>query len=78
MATADLSGDGHLAPVVTAAARDRPELAIQRLFTHAFRRLGWGVADQAVSSLTNVAVSLYVVHSVGAAQFGAVSLAYVT
>ena len=78
MATADLSGDGHLAPVATAAARRRPELAIPRLFTHAFRRLGWGVADQAVSSLTNVAVSLYVVHSLGAAQFGAFSLAYVT
>lgn len=78
MAAADLGSDGHLAPVATAAARGRPELAIQRLFTHAFRRLGWGVADQAVSSLTNVAVSLYVVHSIGAAQFGAFSLAYVT
>lgn len=42
------------------------------------RRLGWGVADQAVSSLTNFAVVLYVVRTVGAAQFGAFSLAYVT
>ena len=41
-------------------------------------RLGWGVADQAVSSVTNVAMVLYVAHSVGAAQFGAFSLAYVT
>jgi O-antigen/teichoic acid export membrane protein len=42
------------------------------------RRLGWGLADQAVSSLTNFAVSLYVAHSLGPAQFGAFSLAYVT
>ena len=39
---------------------------------------GWGVADQAVSSLTNSAVSIYVARVLGAAQFGAFSLAYVT
>jgi O-antigen/teichoic acid export membrane protein len=44
----------------------------------AIRRLGWGVVDQAVSSLTNFAVSIYVVSTLGAAQFGAFSLAYVT
>lgn len=42
------------------------------------RRLGWGVADQAVSSLTNFAVSIFVARSVGLVQFGAFSLAYVT
>ena len=42
------------------------------------RRFGWGLADQAVSSLTNFAVSLYVARSLGAVQFGAFSLAYVT
>ena len=42
------------------------------------RGLGWGVADQAVSSVTNFAMVLYVAHTVGAAQFGAFSLAYVT
>jgi O-antigen/teichoic acid export membrane protein len=42
------------------------------------RRLGWGVADQAVSSLTNFAVTVFVAHTLGAAQFGAYSLAYVT
>jgi O-antigen/teichoic acid export membrane protein len=42
------------------------------------RRLGWGVADQAVSSLTNFAVTLFVAHTLGAVQFGAFSLAYVT
>ena len=41
-------------------------------------RLSWGLADQAVSSLTNAAVSLYVVRTLGALEFGAFSLAYVT
>lgn len=41
-------------------------------------RLGWGVADQAVSSLTNVAVSLLLVRVLAPAQFGAYGLAYVT
>jgi O-antigen/teichoic acid export membrane protein len=40
--------------------------------------MSWGVADQVVSSLTNFAISIYVVHTLGAAQFGAFSLAYVT
>jgi O-antigen/teichoic acid export membrane protein len=42
------------------------------------RRFGWGVSDQAVSSLTNAAVSMYVARELGAVQFGAFSLAYVT
>jgi O-antigen/teichoic acid export membrane protein len=52
--------------------------AFWRLPGQAVRRLGWGVADQAVSSLTNFAVSIYVVRELGAVQFGAFSLAYVT
>jgi len=57
----------------------RSRTAAFRALSHqASRRLGWGVADQAVSSLTNFAVVLYVAHSVGATQFGAFSLAYVT
>lgn len=42
------------------------------------RRLGWGLADQAVSSLTNVAVSLLLVRELAPAQFGAYGLAYIT
>jgi len=42
------------------------------------QRLGWGVADQIVSSLSNFVVVLYVVRVLGATQFGAFSLAYVT
>ena len=53
-------------------------VALGRLPAQAARRLGWGVADQAVSSLTNFAVSIYVVRELGAVQFGAFSLAYVT
>jgi O-antigen/teichoic acid export membrane protein len=79
MAAAELSSNTGT-PLAPAAKRvsGGPQLAIQRLTAHAFRRLGWGVADQAVSSLTNFAVSIYVVHSLGAEQFGAFSLAYVT
>jgi O-antigen/teichoic acid export membrane protein len=42
------------------------------------RRLSWGVADQAVSSLTNFAVNIYIARDLGAVQYGAFSLAYVT
>ena len=41
-------------------------------------RLGWGVVDQAMSTLTNFLMSFYVVHLLGARQFGAYTLAYVT
>ena len=55
-----------------------PAAIFRRLKGGTVVRLGWGVADQAVSSLTNFAVSIYVVHVLGAVQFGAFSLAYVT
>jgi len=55
-----------------------PRLAVlRRLATHPARRLGWGIADQAVSSVTNFAVVFLVARSLGAIQFGAFSLAYV-
>jgi O-antigen/teichoic acid export membrane protein len=41
-------------------------------------RLGWGVADQAVSSLSNFALGLYVARTFGASGLGAFTLAYVT
>jgi O-antigen/teichoic acid export membrane protein len=59
---------------VTARSRARGKLRARGVG----RRFGWGLADQAVSSLTNFAVSLYVARSLGAVQFGAFSLAYVT
>ena len=41
-------------------------------------RLTWGLADQGMSSLTNFAVTIYVARTLGAVDFGAYSLAYVT
>jgi O-antigen/teichoic acid export membrane protein len=48
------------------------------LARQAGRRLGWGVADQAVSSITNFAVNIYIARDLGAVQYGAFGLAYVT
>lgn len=42
------------------------------------RRLSWGLGDQAVSSLTNFAVGVVAARSLGAAEFGMFSLAWVT
>ncbi|MFE9679985.1 hypothetical protein [Streptomyces sp. NPDC006285] len=41
-------------------------------------RLSWGLADQAVSSMTNFAVGIYVARSLGLAAFGVFSLAWLT
>jgi O-antigen/teichoic acid export membrane protein len=40
--------------------------------------MGWGVADQGMSSLTNFAVNIYIARELGAANYGAFSLAFVT
>lgn len=41
-------------------------------------RLSWGLADQAMCSLTNFVLSAYIARELGATQFGAFSLAYLT
>jgi len=51
---------------------------IRRVGGKAVARMGWGLADQAVSSLTNFAVSFYLAHTLVAAQFGAFSITYAT
>lgn len=57
----------------------RRRLASQwQLIRRATGRLSWGVADQAMSSLTNFAVNIYIARSLGAVSYGAFSLAYVT
>ncbi|WP_427894877.1 hypothetical protein ACQHIV_15460 [Kribbella sp. GL6] len=43
-----------------------------------FRRLTWGLADQAVTSLVSFVVGIVVARSLGALEFGAFSLAWVT
>jgi O-antigen/teichoic acid export membrane protein len=63
-----------------AAVADRGALAIRvwHLARQASRRLTWGITDQAMGSLTNFLLSIYIAKTLGAAQFGAFSLAYVT
>ena len=56
----------------------RPTLATWRLIRKACGRLGWGVADQAMSSVSNFAVNIYIARTLGAVQYGAFGLAYVT
>ncbi|MFE2104959.1 hypothetical protein ACFXAF_03640 [Kitasatospora sp. NPDC059463] len=41
-------------------------------------RLSWGLADQAVSSMTNFAVGVFVARSLGVTAFGVFSLAWLT
>ena len=55
-----------------------PRTTLWKVPRSSARPMGWALADQAVSSLTNFAVVFYVAHAVGATQFGAFSLAYVT
>jgi O-antigen/teichoic acid export membrane protein len=49
-----------------------------RLVRQASRRLSWGVADQAMSSISNFAVNIYIARTLGAVQYGAFALAWVT
>jgi O-antigen/teichoic acid export membrane protein len=44
----------------------------------AVQKLSWGVADQAVSSLTNLAVAILVARSLGTSELGAFSVAFAT
>jgi O-antigen/teichoic acid export membrane protein len=63
---------------VAVVARKMPAALSWRMIRQASLRLTWGIADQAMSSLTNFLLSIVVARSLGAAQFGAFSLAYVT
>jgi O-antigen/teichoic acid export membrane protein len=53
-------------------------LSASPILSRVARRFGWGLADQAMSSVSNAAVSFYVARELGASQFGVFSLAYVT
>jgi O-antigen/teichoic acid export membrane protein len=52
--------------------------ALSRTVRAAAHRITWGIADQGVSSITNFAVGIVVARSLGAVEFGAFSLAWVT
>jgi O-antigen/teichoic acid export membrane protein len=60
------------------AVRRIPRVLPWRLLRQATRRLSWGVADQAMSSISNFAVNIYIARTLGAVQYGAFALAYVT
>ena len=60
------------------AVRRIPAALSWRMVRQASRRLTWGVADQAMSSISNFAVNIFIARSLGAAQYGAFALAYVT
>src|SRR5262249_35657782 len=60
------------------AVRRIPRAVPWRLVRQASRRLSWGVADQAMSSVSNFVVNIYIARTLGAVQYGAFALAYVT
>jgi O-antigen/teichoic acid export membrane protein len=69
-------------PAHAATGEPRPDTTQQRVRSRGLfqivGRLGWGVADQAIASLSNFALGLYVARTFGAASFGAFSLAFIT
>src|SRR5215471_6356054 len=62
----------------TTAVRKRLTAVPWRLARKAGQRLSWGVADQAMSSVSNFVVNIYIARTLGVVQYGAFSLAYVT
>lgn len=66
------------APGATARLVGQSRAGLWQALRQLSGRLSWGVVDQAVSSATNALVSIYIAHTVGAVQFGAFGLAYVT
>jgi O-antigen/teichoic acid export membrane protein len=63
---------------VAIAARRMPATLSWRLARRVTSRLSWGIADQAMNTLTNFLLSIYVARTLGATQFGAFTLAYLT
>jgi O-antigen/teichoic acid export membrane protein len=70
-----VDGDG---PRGAVAVRRKRTAHLWRPIRLASGRLSWGVADQAVSSITNFAVSIFILRTLGAVEYGAFTLAYVT
>jgi O-antigen/teichoic acid export membrane protein len=70
--------DGARDLLVTVAARRIPAALPWHLVRQVSGRLTWGVADQVMATLTNFLLSIYVARTLGAAAFGAFTLAYVT
>jgi O-antigen/teichoic acid export membrane protein len=76
-----VTADAEIAPRAgrwPVAVRRIPTALSWRLVRQASHRLSWGVADQAMSSIGNFAVNIYIARTLGAVQYGAFALAYVT
>lgn len=56
----------------------RPSRIPTRAVVEATRRLGWGLADQVLSSVTNFVLGLLVARALPPGEFGAFSIAFVT
>jgi O-antigen/teichoic acid export membrane protein len=63
---------------VAVAARRIPTALPWRQVRQMGGRLSWGLADQAMGAASNLLLSIYIARTLGALQFGAFSLAYVT
>jgi glycosyltransferase involved in cell wall biosynthesis/O-antigen/teichoic acid export membrane protein len=62
----------------SSASRSGSKTLIWERIRHVVGRLSWGVADQALSSLTNFAVGIVVARSLGIRELGAFSIAFAT
>lgn len=62
----------------TGWARTLRETVVSSTVRASVRRVSWGLADQAVSSMTNFAVGIFVARSLGLTDLGIFSLAWVT
>lgn len=71
--TADASSLASAAEPAAAQIPTAKRAGIRGRLRQTASRLGWGVADQAVSSVTNAAVSIYAARELGAVQFGALA-----
>lgn len=72
-ATARIPGPGDVDPPAVARVPRWQLLRQKGTF-----RIGWGIADQGISSLTNFVVTVFVARSLGVHDFGAFTLAFVT
>jgi O-antigen/teichoic acid export membrane protein len=63
---------------VAVAVQKIPSVLSWRLMRQVTGRLSWGLGDQVMSTLTNFLLTTFVARTLGATQFGAFSLAYVT
>jgi O-antigen/teichoic acid export membrane protein len=68
----------NVVPGMSAALSRKWLARVWQLARKAHSSLGWGVADQAMSSLSNFAVNVYIARALGSVDYGAFGLAYVT